>query len=397
MNFSPEDKNDLKAEASRLLSRLVACPSVNPAGRTSVASPYGEMRLDELLRSELDSLGARTEIQTVAEGRTNLIARFEGLRPHPTLMFEAHGDTVQADGMSVPPFEAQIRDGRLSGRGACDAKGPMAAMLLGLRRALAGAHGRLPVPVCFVSTCDEEVGAAGVRALIAGGFRVDLAVVGEPTDLAIVHVHKGALRLRIRTLGVAAHSADPSRGINAISQMRHVLEALDERLAPALQRQSHPVLGPPTLSIGTIRGGSQVNVVPDECEIEVDRRLLPGEDKARIVAGVIGELDGIRQRRPDFSFRVEESQFYPPFESPLQSPICQQLAEACRRTLGAELFRGAQWASNAGYLAEAGIPSVVFGPGSVHQAHTRDEFIALDQVARAAETYAEFIRVCAES
>ncbi|MBM3860849.1 MAG: M20 family metallopeptidase [Verrucomicrobia bacterium] len=317
----------------------------------------------------LESWGARVRLQEVAPDRPNLIATFDGRDATRSVMFEAHGDTVGGDA----PFVASIRDGRLYGRGSCDTKGSMTAMLMGIREVLER-DGGVPVTLHFVSTCDEELGAAGAHALMAVGFRADWALVGEPTGLQIVYAHKGAVRVTIRTSGIAAHSSTPERGVNAIYTMRALLERL-ERWQPTVR---HPVLGAPTLSVGTIHGGSQVNVVPASCEIEVDRRLVPGESVEAAVAEMLGE----------WKAETEVTAFYPPLDGDLNGAAAEAMKSACRKVLGRAEFVVAPYASDAGVFQAAGIPSLLFGPGDAAQAHSRDEFIELDQITRAAQVYA---------
>jgi acetylornithine deacetylase/succinyl-diaminopimelate desuccinylase-like protein len=350
------------------LSQLVAC-----------RSDVTEEPLVVLLATRLKSFGGRITIQTVAPGHPNLIATFPGRDSTRSLMLEAHSDTVGGEGQFIPA----LRDGRLYGRGACDTKGAMAAMLVGLETVLAE-QGQPPVTVHFVSTCNEESGGAGAQYLVGGGFRADYAVVGEPTNLAIVHAHKGALRLRLRTSGLAAHSSAPEQGLNAIYKMSRVVQALETIVIPKLAERRDPHLGGPTLSVGVIRGGSQVNIVPAECEIEVDRRLVPGETRESVVTGILSALPH------DLSHSVTE--YYPPLWQDPASPLVRRLT----RALGETRLATAAWASNAGIFAAAGIPSVLFGPGSIRQAHTKEEFVELDQVAAASRVYAELIRQSAE-
>jgi acetylornithine deacetylase len=363
---------------------------VNPNRRVPEGPPFGEAAMAELLGKLLSSWGAKITVQEISAGRPNFIATFEGRGAQRSLMLEAHSDTVSVDGMAIPPFEPTVRDGRLYGRGACDTKGSMAAMLLGIREVLER-DSKLPVTLHFVSTCNEELGATGAHELMKRGFRVDAAVVGEPTDLAIVHAHKGALRFRIQTHGVAAHSSDPSRGVNAISQMRAVLEALELRVIPSLAQTKHPLLGSPTLSVGTIHGGTQVNVIPALCEIEVDRRLVPGESRDAARAQIVRELTALKQKDANFEFECEGIEYYPPLEQDKESAVARLVAVACRKVLGDARFTTAPWGANSGVFGQAGIPCVLFGPGSVAQAHTKDEFIELEQVVKAAQVYAEII------
>jgi acetylornithine deacetylase len=307
-------------------------------------------------------------------------------------MLEAHSDTVAVEGMSIPPFEPRVAGGRMYGRGACDDKGPMAAMLLGLRAVLDEEGGKLPSEVYFVSTCNEERGASGASRLMAEGFRTDAALVAEPTDLEIVDAHKGVARWRIRTHGAAAHSSRPERGVNAISAMARVIERINGPLAGSLAKKRHPRLGSPTVCIGTIRGGTQVNVVPARCEIEVDRRLLPDETTEQATAELVRELEELKGSAARFKYSIEEIERYPPLEEDPKSPIASAVAAACAKVLGRASFTAAPWGANSGVFKEAGIPCVVFGPGPGRQAHTRDEFVELDQVAQAAGVYAEVIR-----
>lgn len=365
--------------AADLLARLVQCPSVNPIDGVP-DEQHGEGRMAALLKDLLEPWGATVEVQEVLPGRPNVLAKFRGADSTRSLMFEAHSDTVSVDGMTTPPFGGKVEEGRLYGRGACDDKGSLAAMLIGIRRYLdAGAPP--PVDVWLVSTCDEEIGAAGARAL---RIRPDLAIVGEPTELKIFSAHKGALRWRVTTRGRTAHSATPERGANAIVAMGRIIDRLTGPFAAALAARPHPRLGAPTFSIGTIRGGTQLNVVPDRCEIGIDRRLVPGETAAAATAE-------LREALAVLGVEIEELNQYPAFEQPEDSAVARIAAAGCREAFGEAVFGVAPWCSNAGIFKAAGIPCVLFGPGSTAQAHAPDEFIDLDQVVRAARAYAAMI------
>ena len=379
-------------QVRELLSRLVQCPSVNPADRQAFENPFGEARLAELLAELMRSWGAAVQVMQVRPGRPNVLARFEGPAGSPTLMFEAHSDTVSAEGMTVPPFEALVRDGKLFGRGACDTKGSMAAMLLGIRRLL-DEPGGLPVTVLFASTCGEELGAMGAKALVAAGLRADAVLVGEPTDLAVVHASKGVVRLSVQTRGRAAHSSDPALGTNAIYHMRRVLEAVETELAPALERRGHPQLGAPTICVGTIAGGTQANIVPDRCRVQIDRRTLPAERPADVVAELLAPLDRLRGQVSGFDYVARYEEQFPPLWTDPQAPLARLVCRACQDVLGRFELAGAAWASNAAVFAAAGMPAVLLGPGSIRQAHTAGEYVELEAVARAAEVYARVIRL----
>ena len=364
-------------QVTDLLLQLVTCPSVSPKSGTPIRPPYGEAGMVELLSELLRGWGGQIQIIETATDRPNILACFPGKNPKRSLLLDAHTDVVAVDGMIIPPFTPTIRDGNLYGRGASDTKGPMAAMLMGLRRVL-DEDGQPPITVWFSGTCNEELGATGAAALMASGFRADMAVVAEPTSFKIVYTHKGALRAVIETSGVAAHSSMPHIGINAIYKMMPVIARLEKMTFP----NTHPKLGMPTLSVGTITGGSQVNIVPASCRIEVDRRLLPGETREEIIRQLIGN--------DDVTCTVTE--FYPPFEESLDSPVIRLVAEASRRLLGRAEFITPPYATNAGAYKAAGIPSVIFGPGNLAQAHTKDEYVELALVEQAVDLFAEIIR-----
>ena len=358
-------------ELLELLQRLVAF-------RTDVT----EVAQAEWLRQLLAGWGGRVRVDEVLPGRVNVVAAFPGQDPSRSILFEAHGDTVGGD----VPVRLDAAAGRLYGRGTCDTKGAMAAMLAAVQRLLA-AQERPPVTVYFASTCKEESGCEGVRALLASGFRADLTVVGEPTQLKIIRAHKGAWRCRIVTRGVAAHSSAPERGDNAIYRMRQVLELLERHYPAQLAARQDLLLGAPTLSVGTIRGGSAVNVVPDRCEIEVDWRVVPGQSTVELLAD-------LRARLPEADVTPCES--YPAFREADDSPVVVLAQRACTAVLGRPApLSAVPWAANAGFFREACLPSVIIGPGEIAQAHTAGEFVELRQVEQAAEIYRQMMLMSA--
>lgn len=377
--------------AAQLLSELVACPSVNPNNRPFSGPPYGEAALLRILEKKLCSWGAKVTHQRVLPNRQNLIAHFAGKDCSKSLMLEAHADTVEAEHMKIEPFKPVVLEGCLYGRGACDAKGPMTSILMAIKSAL-DVDGQPPIDLYFVAACNEERGADGAHRLMEEGFRPTASVVGEPTGLAIVHEHKGALRWRVGTHGVAAHSSAPCNGVNAIYMMSRLVQRIEGPLCHALAERSHPRLGSPAISVGTIRGGSQVNIIPAHCQIEVDRRLLPSETLEQATREITDILDALSREDPKFKHEIEESEWYPPLEEDAASPISHALAESCRRVRQKAEFAAAAWAADSGVYKSYGVPSVVFGPGSIKQAHTSDEHIALSEVVTASHILADLIR-----
>ncbi len=391
------------------LSQLVAIPSVNPMGRPLSGPEYFEYRLTEYLESLFQRLGLPYVRQTIEPRRDNIVARLEGAVPPeqggPLLMFEAHQDTVPVDGMTIPPWQPTVRDGRLYGRGACDIKGGMAAMLWALARLVDDRaslnHGQNTLPTLIMAcTVNEEHGFSGAQDLRrlwegqSNGLiprRPDACVVAEPTSLQVVVAHKGAVRWRLSTLGRAVHSSQPHLGDNALYKMARVLLAL-EQYAADVQRNvpHHPLCGAATLSVGTISGGISVNTVPDRCTIEIDRRLLPGEDTQTAYAEVqqylANALGGLTlEHEPPFLIG-------PALADTHNKSLGARLAEVAKGVFGRCELVGVPYGTDASKIAAAGVPSVVFGPGNIAQAHTADEWIDLEELALAAEVYYRFVR-----
>jgi acetylornithine deacetylase len=392
----------VKLDPAETLRKLVAIPSVNPMGQDESGPDLGEARLTNHLASLFDSLGIEHHRDPVHPGRDNLIARIDGEVPcdrgGPLILLGAHQDTVPVGGMTIEPFSPRIKDGRLYGRGSCDVKGGMAAMLVAAARLADERPAGMPT-VIVACTVNEEEGFSGARALArmcSGGGSViprlpDAAVIAEPTDLDVVVAHKGVTRWQCHTRGRAGHSCRPEAGENAIYKMAAVLEALQRyhrEVLPGLG--SHPLCGTATLSVGTIHGGVVVNTIPDRCTIEIDRRLRPGEVAAaahRHLAEYLASLPG----------QTEPPTLDPPFmEGPAMSnadngPLADRLASLVEEVAGRCRRLGVPYATDAAFLAAEGVPTVVFGPGSIAQAHTNDEWISLDQVERATEILYRFV------
>jgi acetylornithine deacetylase/succinyl-diaminopimelate desuccinylase family protein len=368
--------------SAHLLRDLVRIPSVNPMGRDVEGPTFLEGRVADYVARFVGELGVRVERQTVLPGRDNVVAHFESPDAKQTLVFEAHEDTVPVDGMTIDPFGGEIRNGRLYGRGACDVKGGMASMLSAFARIVRERPRGAP-NVVIACTIDEEHTFLGVQRLV-GGLTADAAVVAEPTMLKIVHAHKGVVRWHIMTSGRSCHSSRPEQGINAIYRMGRLLGAIESYAKQLAQSASDPMLGSPTLSVGRIDGGLSVNTVPDFCRIEIDRRLIPGEDSSQAVQHCESYLRG--QSNLDAAFSFSKPWLHcPALPSQRDSDIARRLGESVAAVIGKCEMEAVPYGTDASSLAEVGIPSVVFGPGDIAQAHTADEWIELEQVDRAAE------------
>lgn len=381
-----------------ILKDLVAIPSVNPMGRDVTGPEFFETRVTEYLCQHLTSRGIPFESIEVAPGRSNVIARIDSPGSNRTVLLDAHQDTVPVDGMTIPPFDPVEQDGRLYGRGSCDVKGGMAAMLSAFTRLADERPANMPNVVLSL-TCDEEATSIGVNALTGSWSnktpayrmcptRPDVAIIAEPTELDIVVAHRGASRWKLHTQGRACHSSRPNEGINAIYRMARVVSCLEEyaRWLPD-SRPAHPLCGPATLSVGRIDGGSSVNVVPDHCNIEVDRRVIPGEDQY----GVIEELKAHLQKHLDFEV-LHDAPYCasPPLGDGANGALAKELMESIASVVGPKTILGVPYGTHASRFAMNGVPSVVFGPGNIAQAHTKDEWIEIAQLHQAAEIYYQF-------
>ena len=366
----------------QLLAELIALPSVNPAFLPPRHPLAGEKNVADFLAATAARAGLEVEFQKVLPGRANIIARLlpkDKIRQ--TILLAPHLDTVGAAGTQFIP---QRKNGRLHGRGACDTKGSVAAMLAALCE-LANAKSRpLETEIVFAGLIDEEHAQAGSRALAASGFKADLAIVGEPTKLQVVTAHKGSLWLELATRGRAAHGATPHLGKNAVHEMARIVDVLETDYAAQLKQRKHKLLGAGTVNVGTISGGTQPNIVPDGCVISIDRRTLPGETEA----GVRREITALLQAKK-LSAKISSAKLAPalPLETDFKLPIVQTFLRAAKqkKSLGADYF------CDAAVLSAGGIPSVVFGPGDIAQAHTADEWISLAELERGKNLLMRFL------
>lgn len=375
-------------ESARLLRELVALPSINPMGRAVQGDQYYEYRVTDYLERFFKDLGVPCERQTIAPRRDNIVARFDSPTARQTLVMEAHQDTVPVEGMTIDPFGAAIKDGKLYGRGACDIKGGMASMLAAFAR-LVRDRPRGAMNVIMACSVDEEHTFLGVQKMIERGLKADMAIVAEPTRMKIVYAHKGVVRWKLTTPGRACHSSYPEQGVNAIYRMGRILTGIDLFAEHLRSSRADPLLGPPTISVGRIEGGSSVNTVPDFCRIEIDRRLIPGEDPRQMQQQM---SDFLRQQCGiDFPFACEPLWICLPALSPERSgPLMARLSTVLDEINGNHEAITVPYGTDASPLAEAGIPAVVFGPGDIAQAHTCDEWIDLTEVERASEVLYRF-------
>lgn len=364
----------MSGTARAVLEALVRVPSVTGQ----------EGQLARTIARYCERAGLSVALPEVVPGRPNVVARW-GTGRRPVLLLTGHMDTVPAgEGWTRDPFGAEVCEGRLYGRGACDMKAGLAAMLAALIDLRAS--GQEPRgDVVFAAVVGEEEDSAGTLALLEQGIDADRALLAEPTGLELVRSNRGLVNYTLTIAGEAAHASSPQLGRNAIVAAAHVVTEL-EQLAERLAAGPHPAFGPPNLTVGTIRGGTRPYVVPDRCVLEVDRRVNPGETAASVLAETEEVLSRVRERIPWLEASFELGSEYLPFELAAGHPLVVQTL-AAMQDAGLERRVG-PWraASDAGFFAvRAGIPCVLFGPGDTAQAHRPDEYVEIDQVESARE------------
>lgn len=379
---------------ARLLSDLIAVPSVNPAFLPAGDPRVGEARMVAELSERAIRAGLSVERQSVAAGRDNLVVRLTPAgKVRHRILLAPHLDTVGEPHLD-PQLQPRFAAGRLFGRGACDTKGSVAAMFQALLDVAASGLRPAATELVFVGMVDEENFQLGSRHYAALSkkrgqavqYRADLAIVGEPTRLEVVSAHKGDLWLQLRTRGVAAHGATPHLGRNAVTEMARVVLALEGDYAQELhRRRPHPLLGRPTINVGAICGGTQPNIVPAACEISIDRRFLPGETPTSVSREIQAVL-----RRAGVKAEFVDLRGYPcaALETDPALPRVGQFLSAAGKTR----TQGVHYFCDAAPLAAAGIPAIVFGPGDIAQAHTTEEWIAVDQLEAATKILVTFLR-----
>jgi acetylornithine deacetylase/succinyl-diaminopimelate desuccinylase-like protein len=367
----------------KLLRELIALPSVNPAFLPAKHPRAGEQRVADFLAATAAGAGLDVEFQAVAPGRSNLLAR---LSPRGTarqrLLLAPHLDTVNG---ADEQFTPRHRNGRLFGRGACDTKGSAAAMLTALCELAQGPQRPEETEIIFAGLIDEEQGQAGSRTLASSGLPADLAIVGEPTRLQVVTAHKGTLWMTLETRGKSAHGSCPELGRNAVHAMARIVDLLETTYAAQLCRRRHPLLGCATLSVGAICGGTQANIVPDRCTILFDRRTLPGETEASIRREINALLRAEKLRAV---FAPDKLPPCLPLETEPSLPLVARFLDS----VGQRKPAGVRYFCDASVLARGGIPSVVFGPGDIAQAHTVDEWISVEALERGKGLLRQFLQ-----
>lgn len=367
--------------AIALLRELVQINSVNPS---LVAGAPGEGDIAAAIAAHMRRIGLHVHVEEAAPGRPNVVGVFEGGTPGRSLMFCGHMDTVGVEDMARP-FEPIESDGRLYGRGAQDMKGGLAAMIDAAR--VVAERGLSSGRLIVAAVVDEEYASVGADALVAR-WSSDAAVVTEPTSLEVAVAHKGFAWCEVETRGRAAHGSRPLEGRDAIVRMGRVLQVLEAVDRDLQSRPPHPLMGTASLHASIIRGGRELSTYPDRCVLQYERRTIAGESAATVERELADLMRALRDHDPQFEVSARITVARPAYEIPREHPLPQALAHAAARASGRLVpFSAMTFWTDAAALGEAGIPSVLFGPGGAGL-HSIEEYVLVDDVCRCRDALA---------
>ena len=374
-----------RGDGVALTRELVRLDSRNPS---LVSDGPGERAVAVRLAEVLSDWKLDVEMLEVAPGRPNVVATLRGRGEGRSLLFNGHIDVVGIEGMSHPPFDASLSDGKIYGRGASDMKGGVAAMCA----AASQLRGELKGDLIVTAVVDEEWKSLGTSALLAAGIRADAAVVTEPTGLAIMPAHRGFAWIEVNVLGRAAHGSRWDIGVDAIRHAGLLLAELDRVDAHDLPRRTHPLLGRPSLHAAFIEGGIGLSTYPDRCVLRLERRMIPGETVADVRREVDRACARVRERQPQFQAQVELLFAQPPSDVAPDAPIVRALRDELRqRNMSTSLAGMSAW-TDAALLNVAGIPAICFGPGDMGLAHAAEEYIEVREIELATDVLVALAR-----
>lgn len=363
----------------KALTALVQINSINP---DLSKEGVGEEQISAYIAQELQACGMQVDRRELAPGRFNVIGVRKGRGGGKSLLWNAHMDTVGSNGMEQP-FKAEVRDGRLYGRGSQDMKGSLAAMLAAAR-ALEEGGAQLGGDVIFTGVSDEEYASLGTEDL-ARDIHADAGLVLEPTEQRICPAHRGFILFDVEVFGKAAHGSRYMDGVDAILHMGRFLNGLESLADELITRPAHPLVGPPSLHASIIQGGTEASTYPAYCRLELERRTCPGESVEQASAEIQKILDALSASDPKFNGRLRATISRPAFEIDPQAEIVACLTQALAHQLGkAPVIGGATFWTDAALLAEAGIPCVVFGPTGAGL-HSAEEWVDLQSCCDVAQ------------
>lgn len=371
------------SEVSSLLAELIKIESVN---KDYKGSNQGESNISNYIYQYFQNLDVNCIKDEVLPDRCNVICHIEG-KDKRGLCLESHTDTVSIDNMAIDPLDPIVKEGKMFGRGSADDKGSLAAMMIAIKN-LVKNNIKPSTDLYFIAAVDEEYQHRGVDHFLTKGIKLQGAVVGEPTQLNIVTACKGVTRFEITTYGLSAHSSKPEKGHSAIYDMMEVVYGIKNDLLPSFKNKTHRLLGSPTMSIGCINGGTAANIIPDRCTILIDRRTLPGESWDNVKKDMLGLLGKLKNKNLNFTIS-EPSTSSDAIDTDINEKIVKTVLESCNKIIGKSIIEGVSYGCDASSFTSVGVPSIVLGPGNILQAHTKDEFVCLEEVCQAAEIYSQ--------
>jgi len=344
-----------------------------------------EKAIGEFVANEFRKMSMDVQIHEVEKNRSNIIGILEQ-KNKPLLLLDSHLDTVPVDHMD-DPFNPVIKNNNVFGRGSCDTKSTMAMFITALKE-LQSSDTELAWSIILTGTVDEEFTAKGAYELIKMGLKPDYAIAGEPTELKIIHAHKGVVRFHIETRGKSFHSSKPQLGINAFYTMADIIQGIKKLSDNKFANISHDLLGSPTINPGVIKGGTSVNMVPDACVLDVDIRIVPGytpDDMLNLVKESIAHVDPA-----DYTIQAPYS-VHAALITDKNSPFCRHFMQSCKKFHNKSVFDVVTFGTNGTAYSPAGIPTIVFGPGTIDVAHTPDEHLPIDELELSIRILKDFL------
>lgn len=376
-----------REEVISLLKDMVSINSVNP----NIEGGPGEIELSNLIAEYLEKIGLEVHTQDVVDGRFNVMGILKGSGGGRSLMFNGHTDTVGVRNMTIDPFKPLIENDRLHGRGACDMKGSLTAMMIALKT-LVESDINLKGDVLLSAVVGEEYDNVGTKKLISE-YRFsklpDAVIVGEPTSLQLAIKHKGFANIELETEGKAAHGSVPEKGIDAIEKMAKIIVKLDN-LKKACGARKNDLLGTPKMHMSTIEGGREWSVVPDRCLLRLEIRTIPEYTSDKAIEDIREIIEELSSKDPDLKATIKLFLAGEPLDTSPDEPVVEALQWAVRKVKGTEpqILGMPYYTEAALFVGELGTPACLIGAGDIKQAHAADEFVEVSEVVDAAAIYA---------
>jgi acetylornithine deacetylase len=379
-------KIDEKATLS-VIEKLVSINSVNPC----IEKGQGEIEVSKYIADYLEKLGLEVRTQEVVDGRFNLIGTLRASGKGKNLMFNGHTDTVGIRNMSVEPLKPLVENGRLHGRGSCDMKGPIAAMIMALKT-LSESRVELKGSVSLSTVVGEEFDNVGANKLVTEkqfGKLTQALIVGEPTSLQLAIKHKGFANIEVEVEGKAAHGSVPEKGIDAIEKAAKIIVEM-EKLKKTFGSKNDPLLGQPKIHTSTIEGGREWSVVPDRCVVRFELRTIPEYATNQALKDIENIVRELSSKDPDLKAKVGLFLSGEPLNTSHDEPMIKGLQKAIKAVRGTQpQIIGLPFYTEAAIFAKAlNVPACIIGPGDIAQAHSADEFVKISEVVEAARIYA---------